>query len=78
MGALVGAGYASGIPADELEQFIVGINWKSAVGGLGRRDLEPIEEKRAGVTYSNDPELGIQGDSLQLPGGLVNTAGKTE
>src|SRR5262245_22145555 len=32
MGALVGAGYASGIPADELQQFLLGIDWKSVVG----------------------------------------------
>jgi len=37
MGALVGAGYASGIPADELQKFLVGIDWKSVVGGQGRR-----------------------------------------
>jgi NTE family protein len=29
MGALVGAGYASGIPAAELEKFLVGIDWAS-------------------------------------------------
>ncbi len=73
MGALVGAGYASGIPADELEVFVTGIDWKSIVGGLGKRDLQPIEQKRAGVTYSNNLELGIQDGALKVPGGLVNT-----
>lgn len=75
MGALVGAGYASGIPAAELETFLTGIDWKSVVGGLGQRDLEPIEQKRAGVTYSNDFELGLKDKKLLLPGGVVNTAG---
>ncbi len=75
MGALVGAGYASGIPAQELEGFITGINWKSVVGGLGQRDLQPVEQKRAGVTYSNNLEVGIQDGTLKLPGGLVNTSG---
>src|SRR6188508_3584820 len=42
MGALVGGGYASGIPAAGLEKFVTGIDWKSVVGGLGRRDLETI------------------------------------
>src|SRR6188768_512040 len=28
MGALIGAGYASGIPASELQQFLLGIDWK--------------------------------------------------
>ena len=48
MGALVGGGYASGIPAAELEKFVTTIDWKKVVGSQGRRELEPIEQKRAG------------------------------
>ncbi len=75
MGALVGAGYASGIPAEELGRFVTGIDWKSVVGGLGQRELEPMEQKRAAVTYSNDFELGLDAGSLIIPGGVVETAG---
>lgn len=74
MGALVGAGYASGIPAAELEKFLIGIDWKAVVGGQGRRELEPIEQKRAGATYSNRLELGIGPRGIVAPSGLVNTA----
>ena len=74
MGALVGAGYASGIPASELEEFLVGIDWAKVVGGEGRRDLEPIDQKRDGATYSNSLELGMSGDGIVVPGGLVNTS----
>ncbi len=74
MGALVGAGYASGIPAAELEKFLVGIEWGKVVGGQGRRDLEPIEQKRDGATYSNNLELGLGPEGIIVPGGLVNTA----
>src|SRR6185369_15726545 len=74
MGALVGGGYASGIPADELEKFITTIDWGKVVGSQGRRDLEPIEQKRAGATYSNEFEFGLTSDGLTLPGGLVNTS----
>jgi NTE family protein len=74
MGALVGGGYASGIPAKDLETFVTTIDWKKVVGSQGRRDLEPIEQKRDGVTYSNDFELGITPDGIVLPGGLVNTS----
>src|SRR5688572_33263113 len=49
MGALVGGGYASGIPAKDLETFVTTIDWKKVVGSQGRRDLEPIEQKRDGV-----------------------------
>ena len=74
MGALVGAGYASGIPAAALQEFLVAIDWKSVVGGLGQRDLQPIEQKRAGVTYSNNFELGLKDKRVVVPGGIVNTA----
>ena len=74
MGALVGGGYASGIPAAGLEEFVTGIDWKSVVGGVGRRDLQTMEQKRAGVTYSNDLELGLQEGRVVLPAGIVNTS----
>jgi NTE family protein len=75
MGALVGAGYASGIPAAELQKFLTEIDWKSVVGGLGQRDAQPIEQKRAGVTYSNSLELGLKDKRVVVPGGIVNTNG---
>src|SRR5687767_5070974 len=74
MGALIGGGYASGIPAAELEEFLVGVNWGKVVGSQGRRDLEPVEQKRAGATYSNDFELGITPEGLSIPGGLIDTS----
>jgi NTE family protein len=74
MGALVGGGYAAGMPADELEKFVTTIDWGKVVGSQGRRDLEPIEQKRAGATYSNEFEFGLTPDGLTLPGGLVNTS----
>ena len=74
MGALIGAGYASGIPAKDLEIFLTSIDWKAVVGGVGGRDLQPIEQKRAGVTYSNQFELGLQDKRVVIPGGVVNTS----
>ena len=74
MGALVGGGYASGIPADALETFVTGIDWKAVVGGAGRRDLEPIEQKRAGATYSNELEFGLADKRLIVPAGIINTS----
>jgi NTE family protein len=74
MGALIGGGYASGIPARELDEFLIGIDWKKVVGSQGRRDLEPIEQKRAGATYSNEFELGITPHGVTAPGGLINTS----
>lgn len=74
MGALIGGGYASGIPAKDLEKFVIGIDWKKVVGSQGRRELQPIEQKRAGATYSNDFELGITPDGVTTPAGLVSTS----
>src|SRR6188508_3155837 len=74
MGALIGGGYAAGIPADELEKFVTQIDWKRVVGNQGRRALEPIEQKREGATYSNDFEFGISAEGVTTPSGLVNTS----
>ena len=74
MGALVGGGYASGIPAAELEKFLGEIEWRKVVGGQGRRDLEPVEQKRVGAIYSNDFEFGITPNGVTTPGGLINTS----
>jgi NTE family protein len=75
MGALVGGGYASGIPAADLQTFLVGIDWPKVVGGKGLRELAPIEQKRAGATYSNDLDMGLRDGEIVVPGGLVNTSG---
>jgi NTE family protein len=74
MGALVGGGYASGIPADKMQEFIEGINWKRVVGGVGGRNLQPIEQKRQGVIYSNNLQFGIKDSRLVLAPGLVQTS----
>jgi NTE family protein len=75
MGALVGGGYASGIPAAGLEKFLLGIDWPKVVGGVGLRENQPIEQKRGGVTYSNDMDMGLRNKEVIMPAGLINTAG---
>ena len=74
MGALVGAGYASGLPAAELEAFVTGIDWQSVVGGVGRRSLQPIEQKRLEAAASSAGELGFKEGQIVTPGGLTNTS----
>ena len=46
MGALVGGGYASGMSASEIDQFVKNVDWKAVVGGAGNRPLENPEQKR--------------------------------
>src|SRR5271166_1771885 len=38
VGALVGGGYASGIPASDMEIFLRGVDWRRVIGGLGKRN----------------------------------------
>ena len=70
MGALVGGGYASGMPAGDIEQFITKVDWKSVVGGVGSRELAPAEQKRFNDT-SGSIELGVKGGGIIPPSGLV-------
>ncbi|HUJ52875.1 MAG TPA: patatin-like phospholipase family protein [Steroidobacteraceae bacterium] len=70
MGALVGGGYASGLSASEIERFIRAVDWKSAVGGVGSRPLQPAEQKRFDDA-SGSLEFGLKGGKIVTPGGLI-------
>jgi NTE family protein len=70
MGALVGGGYASGMPAAEIEKFVAGVDWKSVVAGVGSRHLVPAEQKRFNDT-SGSVELGLKGGRIIPPSGLI-------
>ena len=73
MGALVGGGYASGLPAADIERFIRSVDWKAVVGGVGRRELEPTEQKRNADDASSIGELGFDEHGVVLPAGLIST-----
>ena len=75
MGALIGAGYAAGLPANELESFLRGIDWTKVVGGVGRRTAEPIEQKQMEIAASTGVELGLQDGRIVTPSGLSDTSG---
>src|SRR5215469_9470603 len=70
MGALVGGGYASGMPAAQIEQFVTNVDWKAAVAGVGSRHLVPAEQKRFNDT-GGSIELGLKGGRIIPPSGLV-------
>jgi NTE family protein len=73
MGALVGATYASGVPMRRIEQQILEVDWSTTIGSAGRRSMEPMQRKLAGITYSNNIELGISRSGFYGVGGLVST-----
>jgi NTE family protein len=70
MGALVGGGYASGMSAGEIERFVRAVDWKSAVGGVGTRPLEPVEQKRFNDA-SGTLEFGLKDRRIVTSGGLI-------
>ena len=72
MGALIGGGYASGMSASEIEQFIRGVDWRAVVGNVGARALEPIEQKRFNAPGAI--ELGIRRGRVIFPDGLIETS----
>jgi len=74
MGALIGAGYASGQPAAQIETFVNGIDWSIVVGGVGRRSLKPVEENRLANETHSPVHLGIKDKKIIAPAGFVNTS----
>jgi len=74
MGALVGAGYAAGQPAADLESFISEIDWSSVVGGKGRRAMKPVEANRLATDTQSELKVGLKQGRLVTPAGLVDTS----
>lgn len=73
MGALVGAAYASGMSADEIERVIADIDWSETFGSSGMRDMQPIHVKTGRAIYSNKLEFGVGRNGLLVPAGLVQS-----
>jgi NTE family protein len=74
MGALIGAGYAAGQPAADLESFINGIDWSTIVGGKGRRALKPVEANRLATDTQSELKVGLKEGRIVTPAGLVDTS----
>ena len=74
MGALIGAGYAAGQPAADLETFISGIDWAAVVGGKGRRAMKPVEANRLASDTQSELKIGLKEGKLVTPAGFVDTS----
>jgi NTE family protein len=74
IGALVGAGYASGQPAAEIEKFVTGIDWAAVIGGVGRRTLEPVEQKRLAIEAGSKVSMGVIDGKVVTPSGLADSS----
>jgi NTE family protein len=73
MGALVGATYAAGATAAEIDAAIRSMDWAATIGGQGLRDRTPIERKLANSNFSNSLDVGIRDGRIRGRGGLVAT-----
>ena len=73
MGALVGGGYASGMSASEIDQFVKNVDWKAVVGGAGNRPLENPEQKRFDAS-AGSVEVGVKDGKIIPPAGLIATS----
>lgn len=74
IGALVGAGYATGQPAAQIEKFVTGIDWAAVIGGVGRRNLEPIEQKRLTLDAGSSLRVGLVDGKIVAPSGLADSS----
>lgn len=71
MGAIVGALYASGYSAAEIEAFIATIDWNDALTDVSSRDLQSIQRKIDERVLPSSLELGIKQGQIQTPQGLI-------
>ncbi len=71
MGAIVGALYASGLSAAELEKVITAIDWKDVFSGEpDRRDID-YRRKREDFDNLTGLQLGIKDGKIVAPKGLI-------
>jgi len=71
MGAIVGALYASGLTADEVETLITSIDWKDVFSGEPARKNIDFRRKREDYEILSRLSLGVKGGKIRLPKGLV-------
>jgi NTE family protein len=70
MGAIVGAAYATGLSASELEKVITGVEWRNILSSAPRQQV-PVHRKRSDFAFTNGLEFGFKDGQLIPPGGVV-------
>jgi NTE family protein len=69
MGGLIGGFYAMGMSPDDLEKFVVTLDWNELIGGQIPFNILSIQRKEDKIAYPNDLNLGLR-NGLRLPSGL--------
>ncbi len=71
MGSIVGALYASGYSADEIEAVITAVNWRDMLSDDPPRDQLPMRRKDADLRYLLNFKFGIRRGKLIFPRGVL-------
>ncbi len=72
MGSIVGAAYATGLSAQELETVITAINWKETLASAPRDEV-PVHRKFLDFIFTLGVEFGYKNGKVVLPTGIVPT-----
>ena len=72
MGSLVGAAYATGISVVEMEQINAAISTELLFKERPPRQEQAMRRKQDDYTILFSPEIGVRGDGLKLPKGVVS------
>ena len=70
MGAIVGAAYATGLSAAEIEKIITAVEWKEILSSAPRQEI-PLHRKSLDFAFTNGLEFGLKDGKVIAPGGLV-------
>lgn len=72
MGAIVGAAYATGMSARQLEQTITAVNWKEILASAPRQQYS-VHRKTLDFIFTLGFEVGVKNGAITPPTGLVPT-----
>ncbi len=78
MGALVGGLYASGMTASEIESLINSLDWQAAFRDRPSRATLGFRRKQDDRNFLVRYSLGVGGDGLELPTGLIQGQNQTQ
>ena len=71
MGAVVGALYASGNTAEDIEEILRSIDWQRALSDKGPRSEHSISSKKNDVEFAIALEAGFHAGKIDFPTGLL-------
>jgi NTE family protein len=72
MGAIVGAAYAAGLPADQLAEVVSDVKWRDVLKSAPREGY-PMRRKGLDFIFTNGFEVGVKDGDIVLPGAFVPT-----